>query len=232
MAIIPNWHPIFVHFTVGLLITAALLHVAHRLLSNSEVKGQCAIVARWNLWIGAVFAVFTVIAGFLAYNSVDHDTPSHIAMTLHKNWALGTLAAILIVTIWSFISHRKNVALPIALTIAVLVSSGLLAATAWHGGELVYRYGLGVKSLPKADTHGHDGTSAHSHDHDGASAHSHGDEHASHDANPAATQHNADELAPHESHSHEDSHSHDDNHSHEDSHAHEDNRSHEDNLSQ
>jgi len=32
----------------------------------------------------------------------------------------------------------------------------LLTSTAWLGGEAVYRYGLGVISLPKTDSHDHD----------------------------------------------------------------------------
>lgn len=34
-------------------------------------------------------------------------------------------------------------------------AAGLLLSTAWHGGELVYRYGLGVMSMPKSHGEGH-----------------------------------------------------------------------------
>ena len=30
-----------------------------------------------------------------------------------------------------------------------------MASTAWRGGEVVYRYGLGVMSMPQTDDHGH-----------------------------------------------------------------------------
>lgn len=50
----------------------------------------------------------------------------------------------------------------------------LVIATAWHGGELVYRHGLGVLSLPVAEA-----DHVHSHEHgiipDGE-AHAHVDE--------------------------------------------------------
>jgi len=36
----------------------------------------------------------------------------------------------------------------------------LLANTAWHGAENVYRYGLGVMSLPQQESEGH----AHNHE--------------------------------------------------------------------
>jgi hypothetical protein len=47
-------------------------------------------MANWSLWSGCLFAIATAIAGWLAYNSVAHDSASHAAMTLHRNWALPT----------------------------------------------------------------------------------------------------------------------------------------------
>ena len=40
--------------------------------------------------------------------------------------------------------------------LALSAAALLLGATGWHGGELVYRYGLGVLSLPAAEGEGHD----------------------------------------------------------------------------
>ena len=78
--IIPNWHPILVHFTVALLSISGLLYLAGRALKNANLL----LVARWNLWIGAIITIGTVLAGFYAYNTVAHDAPSHAAMTDHK----------------------------------------------------------------------------------------------------------------------------------------------------
>jgi len=162
--IIPNWHPIFVHFTVGLLAAAVLLSVVAQFLSAGKLREQCQVVALWNLWLGAGITVLTVIAGVLAYNSVSHDTLSHEAMTEHRNWALVTAAYFFAVAIWAWLSAKKDLGINKALIIALLAGGGLLASTAWHGGEVVYRYGLGVMSLPKADTHEHVGGEAHEHD--------------------------------------------------------------------
>jgi len=141
--IIPNWHPIFVHFTVALISTAIGFFLLAKLLGNRPFHEQCLILARWNLWIGTGFAVITVATGILAYNSVAHDTPSHAAMTEHRNWAFATFAVLLLTTLWyGWIFYaNKLIKLPF-LAIAVLLL-GLLFSTAWHGGELVYRYGLG-----------------------------------------------------------------------------------------
>lgn len=57
MEIIPSWHPVFVHFTVALLIIAAAIHLLSHFLHHFQSKGKLAnqltIVARWNLWFGS-----------------------------------------------------------------------------------------------------------------------------------------------------------------------------------
>lgn len=166
--IIPNWHPVFVHFTVGLLLTAVVLFVVVRLVGNAALRRQWEIVAQWNLWLGAALTVLTVIAGVIAYNSVAHDTPSHAAMTEHRNWALLTAALFLVLAVWSALRARAGQAINNLLLAGLLLAGGLLLTTAWHGGEIVYRYGLGVMSLPQADSHDH--TDAH-HGHVGGDDH-------------------------------------------------------------
>ena len=158
--IIPNWHPVFVHFTIGLLIVAALFHVVAAFNSKSANYYQFENVANWNLWVGTVFAVITVIAGWFAFNSVDHDTPSHLAMIDHRNWALVTTTVFILLAIWSFRRAKRAIAITWLITVPLLVASGLLGATGWKGGELVYRHGLGVMSLPDTGAHDHVG-----HDH-------------------------------------------------------------------
>ena len=92
--IIPNWHPMLVHFTVGLLSLSVFLHVLARLPLSSSLRGEWRIVAEWLLWLGGVFALATAVTGWLAYNSVEHDDVSHAAMTTHRNWALPTAGGV------------------------------------------------------------------------------------------------------------------------------------------
>lgn len=165
MEIIPSWHwhPIFVHFSVALLSVAALLKLVAYAVGSDTLREQLRLVARWNIWIGAVFVVFTVLTGLLAYNTVAHDTPSHLAMTDHRNWALVTSGLFLVIAIWLGISTRAGSARSGLFLVTLMVATGLLTVTAWKGGELVFRYGLGVMSLPKADTHGHADGEQHDH---------------------------------------------------------------------
>ena len=161
--ILPNWHPIFVHFTVALLTVAVALYLLVRILPASGVRQELAIVARWSLWIGAALAVATATAGWLAYNSVAHDDISHAAMTEHRNWALATAALFIMLALWSgarwWKQHPSEGGTGIFFLMILAVGGVLLASTAWHGAELVYRYGLGVMALPKVEVeetaHGH-----------------------------------------------------------------------------
>ena len=153
--ILPNWHPIFVHFTVALLSMSVVFYVLHWLLPREHQQQYAVILlARFNLWAGTSFAVITAIAGWFAYNSVAHDTPSHAAMTEHRNWALVTLAVFLLLTFWSIASRKKKKA-PVFFVITLLLAGGLLSSTAWYGAESVYRYGLGVMSIPQSSGEGH-----------------------------------------------------------------------------
>lgn len=155
--IIPNYHPIFVHFTVALFSTSVGFYMLSFLISRLSLfklttAQEFETVARWCLWLVALLALITVIAGLHAYNTVKHDTPSHLAMTAHRNWAIPTAIAMVLMALWSLKRYRKRQALTVTFITALLAVQGLLLATAWHGAELVFRYGLGVMSLPQTDT--------------------------------------------------------------------------------
>lgn len=51
-------------------------------------------------------------------------------------------------SVWRYVRHKI---LTLTFLIALLIMESLLLITAWHGSELVYRYGTGVLSLPKAE---------------------------------------------------------------------------------
>jgi len=166
--IIPNWHPIFVHFTVALLSLATGLLIAARFVPE-PLAGQWSVAGRWCLWLGALFAILTVAAGLYAESTVPHGDSVHEAIEEHHALALTTLGWFLVLAAWSAWRVRKGAsnALRNGLFLLLLaVGAGLLASTAWHGGELVFRHGLGVQSLQDLDT---------------AASHHHGEEESTHE---------------------------------------------------
>lgn len=170
--IIPNWHPVLVHFTLALLSVSVLLTVLVRFLPDSAVRADWQVVARWCLWFGTGFAALTAFTGWLASNSVEHDDISHVAMTEHRDWALATLTLFVVLSAWSLWSRwRGRDAGQLVFVALMLLGGGLLASTGWHGGELVYRHGLGVMSTPMMRATAEDGGHAHGSDGHGEQPH-------------------------------------------------------------
>ena len=153
--IIPNWHPIFVNFTVALFVVSMLLHVVVLLAPNAPWRNACLAAAHWNLALGAVFALITVGTGLNAYYTVAHDNPSHAAMTDHRNWAFATAGIIVGLALWRWTQRRHDTQPSLLLAITLVLAGGLLTVTAWKGAELVFRYGLGVMALVEAEEPGH-----------------------------------------------------------------------------
>ncbi len=172
--IIPNWHPIFVHFTLGLLAVSALLYAAAFLAGSRPWAGTLRLVGRANLYLGILFTIGTLLTGWYAYNTVPHDGPSHAVMTTHRNWALFTAAVFALLAVAALVLRRRRRTEGTVFTLLVVLAAAPLAVTGFYGGELVYRHGVGVMSLPDTDdhTHDHDG-----HSHDGDHDHDHDHEH-------------------------------------------------------
>jgi len=83
-------------------------------------------------------------------------------MTLHRNWALATGVLFFGVAAW----RGWGKAWPSGwLTwIALIPGLVLLGVTGYLGGNLVYRHGLGVQSLPAPEEKGHShGSEGHGH---------------------------------------------------------------------
>ena len=159
--IIPNWHPVFVNFTVALFSTSVGFYTLAYLLPKFRLFPKLVtdfeIVARWCLWVVGIVVIVTVLAGLYAYNTVRHDAPSHLAMMNHRNWAIPTASAMVLVAICSLWRTYKQKCITISFIFTLFVVHGLLLSTAWRGAEVVFRYGVSVMSLPKADHHHHAG---------------------------------------------------------------------------
>ena len=142
--LIPNWHPVLVHFTVALLSLTVVLYLLALLPLPAGMRAEWKVVARWLLWLGTLFTIATAITGWLASNSVEHDGVSHVAMTEHRNWALTTLALFLVLALWSLWGRLQRRVLSggvdgMVFSLALATGAILLGTTAWHGAELVYR---------------------------------------------------------------------------------------------
>lgn len=162
--IIPNFHPAIVHFPIAFATAAVVFITTGTVFRSWSHATQCLMTGRWMLWSTALFALIAATFGWFAFNSVTHDEVSHAAMTLHRNWALGTLTALLVLTAWD-VWRGHSGKLPSYGFLGLLVTAWLLVmSTAWLGAELVYRHGIGVMALPKAEGPSHSHAS-HNHEH-------------------------------------------------------------------
>jgi uncharacterized membrane protein len=163
--IIPNWHPLLVHFTIALLTIATLLFLATAFAGRNRPVHGIETTANWNLWLGAGLTVLTVAAGLQAAGSVTHDDAAHLAMENHKLWALGTTTLFLVLALWNAWRVRRGQSAGMAFMFVMVIGLAGLTATGLRGADLVYRHGLGVMALPQLS----DGE----HDHESGAEHSH-----------------------------------------------------------
>lgn len=170
--IIPNLHPLLVHFPIALIAVSAVFHIAAIVTRNKT----CAVLAHGALWLAALLALPTALLGWQAFNSVNHDETGHAAMLVHRSWALGTLAVLVLLAGWDAWRNKADTVPAWWFVGAVVGAWVMVGVTAWHGGELVYRHGLGVMALPAAEA-GHE----HHHDDGDQARHAHGDAIEDHD---------------------------------------------------
>ena len=157
--VIPNFHPIVVHFPIALTIIAFLLSIAAYARRSHPISAQLAAAGHFTLWLAAVGAVIAVLFGWLAFNSVNHDDAGHAAMLLHRAWAVPTAIGLILLASWDAWKYRVNEMISVPMLFVLFLLSQAIAVTAWLGGEVVYRHGIGVLSLPASETigHGHHG---------------------------------------------------------------------------
>jgi len=141
--ILPNWHPAIVHFPIALTITATLLLLVTCL---RPADPQLLPTARLLLRLAAGGAVVAAIFGGLAFQNVEHDAAGHLVMLSHRNWALASTAGLILAALLDGFGKFGQRSLTLAL-LALSVSVGI---TAWLGGEMVYRHGIGISAAALA----------------------------------------------------------------------------------
>ena len=151
----PNLHPIIVHFVIAFLITGPILLLLAALLPpDSKLRVSACHAGDWMMGLGLLAMIAAIAAGFQAYYSVAHDGPSHIAMTDHRNWAIVTATSFLAIGLYRL--YKRGKAPTMGFLVALFLPVMFLTITGWKGGHLVYRYGLGVASLPEVTGAAHD----------------------------------------------------------------------------
>ncbi len=159
----PNWHVIVLHFPIALLTTGIIIEWLGLIGTREGFRGA----GRWMVLLGALLAVPAATTGLYAFRDEVVRGPltlgmdwSAVVQQSHWNdaqWELisdhilfNSIAAVIflvVVVLWLGGNREWRQRAYWPMTIALLVALALMTVGAWHGGEMVYRYGTGVAAL-------------------------------------------------------------------------------------
>ena len=137
-----NVHPFFVHFPLGLLITAvvceALFAFTRRPLADT--------LSRWLLYLGAVAAGAAALTGWLGSQSVAPVAQAADTLVDHRTYGFVALGTAALLAFWRWGTVRAGGPKPRWLfVVGMLGLASILVAAGLEGGELVYEHGVGTQ---------------------------------------------------------------------------------------
>jgi uncharacterized membrane protein len=137
-----NIHPLFVHYPIAFFTAFFLMDF----IGAMAKKAQWRYVASWLLYLGTVAAIFTVIAGLFAADSVEHGEDVHEIMERHEHIGIAVLSLSLFLSAWRMKQWGMHSALgnTVFLSLAGFLCL-ILSLGADLGGLMVYQYGVSVK---------------------------------------------------------------------------------------
>jgi uncharacterized membrane protein len=138
-------HQMLIPIPAGLFIVGALLDIVDIFVEASWI----ATVSFWNIALGSLAALAAALFGLIDWTKIPSGTRAKRIGTIH---GIGNVVAVglFATAIWiraDILQYQTN-PISLALEIAAFV---LLGVTAWLGGELVDRLGIGVDDGAHAD---------------------------------------------------------------------------------
>ena len=131
-------HPAAVHFPIALLTVGLAVAARAHLRERPEWLSRAG---DWLLWLGTLSAWATLGLGLLAEEYGPHVPSAWETMGEHEAlgwWTVGLFTAL---SVWRALQGRKWERVFLVLWLA---AAGVLLSTAYHGGELVFKHGVGV----------------------------------------------------------------------------------------
>ncbi len=145
-----NIHPLLVHFPIAFLSAFIVVDFIGTAMKNAAWRE----FASGLLYLGTVFAVFTVFAGFQAAETIPHGHNVHDIMERHEQLGMSILALSLALSAWRL---RRPVESWGFYNLLSIILAGVLICGADLGGLMVYKYGVAVQAVAVSpdDTHHH-----------------------------------------------------------------------------
>jgi uncharacterized membrane protein len=144
---LPSWHPLVVHFPIALVVVAAALLLAARLLRSETLASTAATVGTWNLCLGAVAAVLALATGLGAVLDLDVSAAAREAISQHMKWAMFTTLLLVLLAVWRGAGAAPGSRPSWIFLVVLLAATAALGVAGYRGGNNVYEYGVGVRKI-------------------------------------------------------------------------------------
>lgn len=137
----PNLHPTLVHFPIALLTVSLLADFLGKLWNNQSLKRTGWL----TMLFGFLGLVVTIVTGLVARETVMIPNVAESVIESHEQLAFVVAAIFASLMFWRI---RSKTDLPLRYSWGYLGLSlfgvVLMWIGAWYGGEMVYRFGVGV----------------------------------------------------------------------------------------
>jgi uncharacterized membrane protein/nitrite reductase/ring-hydroxylating ferredoxin subunit len=133
-------HPMLVHFPIGLFVLSFILDLVNFSLSGRPYLVPASFYA---MLLGIITALLAAIPGFVDYTDIRRDQPGKRTATVHMTLNL-IVVAIYALNLWiraPALAEAKVSWIPLVLSV---IGIGLLSASGYLGGRLVYDEGIAV----------------------------------------------------------------------------------------
>ena len=143
----PPYHPAFVHFPIAFYCLGALLHfiALHPRLTPPQ-RADYARFGYWLLLLSWGSAIIASLVGLIDKGQLAYDDPRRGALDQHITWGIAFMVVNGLVLYlrfrWPAILSESRRWLYVG---GILLGLLLLALTGWWGGELVYRWQVGIR---------------------------------------------------------------------------------------
>jgi uncharacterized membrane protein len=135
-------HPMLVPFPIAFFVAAFVTDIAYW---QTAATGW-ATASTWLIGTGLIMAAVAALAGL-----TDFFGDRMIRGMTDAWWHAGGNVVVVLIELYSWYTryaHGADAVVPTGLVLS-LISVGLLLFTGWKGGELVYRYRVGVLNRPE-----------------------------------------------------------------------------------
>jgi uncharacterized membrane protein len=171
----PKLHAALNDLPSALLLVAVLFDLASAAFSRPVLR----TAGYWTMLVGAVGGVLAVLSGLQAEEHIAHGEAVHQIMETHETLAFVTLGIFAVVAVWRLVREsRMGSGERTGVLVASVAGLGVLLATAFFGGRLVFEHAAGIPTPvletelhERAEGHHHNGGAgeeAEDHDHDEA----------------------------------------------------------------